>query len=279
MSTAVTATLDSSTFEYIRDLIEQRAAIVIDEEKAYLVEARLTPVARNHGMESLDELVHHLRTNRWNALHQQVVEAMTTNETSFYRDLYPFDTLRTLVIPDLIKRRAAMRTLNIWSAACSTGQEPYTIAMTLREYFPELQTWRLRIYGSDLSQQVLARARDGVFQQCEVNRGLPATLLVKYFQKHGTQWQLRDDIRRMVEFLEVNLVEPWPSFPMFDVIFLRNVLIYFSAETKQQILNKMRNVLARDGFLFLGGAETTMNLDVNLQRVQDNKSAYYRHCP
>jgi chemotaxis protein methyltransferase CheR len=275
MSTAIPASIDATAFDYIRRLVLERSAIVLDENKTYLVESRLAPIVREHGLESIDQLASELRSRSWSVLHQLVVEALTTNETSFFRDLHPFETLRKFVLPELIQRRAMKRTINIWSAACSTGQEPYTIAITLREHFPELNTWAVRIYGSDLSQQVLKRAHEGIYHQNEMNRGMPATLLVKYFQKRGLQWAIREDIRRSVEFMEVNLAERWPSLPTMDIVFLRNVLIYFSCETKRKILNAVRRILATDGCLFLGGAETTLNLDDNFCRVQTGNSVHY----
>lgn len=170
--------------------------------------------------------------------------------------------------------------MNIWSNACSSGQEIYSIAMLLREHFPELQSWKVRLIGSDLSSQILNRAREGIFNQTEVNRGLPLPLLVKYFQKEGLQWRIKDEIRKMVEFCEVNLVAPWPSsLPKIDILFLRNVLIYFSADTKKAILAKVRGVLRPDGYMFLGGAETTMNLDISFERVLLGKVACYRTGP
>ncbi len=276
MATATPNQLEPATFNYIRELVLDRSAIVLDEQKHYLVESRLAPIVRDHGLESIDHLVDQMRSCNWSVLHQLVVEAMTTNETSFFRDLHPFETLRKAVLPELIERRVHNRTLNIWSAACSTGQEPYTIAITLREHFPALHSWTVRIYGSDLSQCVLKKARDGVYHQTEVNRGLPAALLVKYFSKRGMQWEVKDEIRRKVEFMEINLVEPWPTLPQMDIVFLRNVLIYFSCDTKRHILGKVRKTMATDGYLFLGGAETTMNLDENYHRIQQGTSIYYR---
>jgi chemotaxis protein methyltransferase CheR len=205
-----------------------------------------------------------------------VVEAMTTNETTFFRDVYPFDALRDQLIPELMQRRAAQRQLVIWSGACSTGQEPYTIAMLLREHFPALTAWQVRILATDLSSEVLDRAKTGRYSQAEVNRGLPATFLVKYFRKHGVEWQIVDEIRRMVEFSELNLNEAWSRVPPCDLVFMRNVLIYFDVETKRTILGKLRRVIRPDGYHFLGGAETTMNLDDMYQRIAFGKTGYYR---
>ena len=266
----------NDSFSYICSLILQRSAIVLEENKAYLVESRLTPVVREHGLSSIDALVGRLRGSSDSPLHKQVVEALTTNETSFFRDMHPFDGLRLAILPELIRKRAAVKTLNFWCGAASTGQEPYTICMVLREHFPVLKDWTIRFLATDLSQQVLQRARDGLFNQCEVNRGLPAPLMVKYFTKKGLQWQIKDELRSMVQFAELNLNNPWPVMAPLDLVFLRNVLIYFSMETKKEILGKMRKVLAPDGYLFLGGAETTLNLDDSYQRIQADKAVFYQ---
>jgi chemotaxis protein methyltransferase CheR len=275
MSTAA-LTLDNSTFDYVRKLVHERSAIALEQNKGYLVESRLMPLARQLGLGSLAELVQQLRTRPYGELHSNVVEAMTTNETSFFRDLNPFDVLRTEILPNLIRARAAIRTLNIWSAACSSGQEPYTIAILLREHFPELQDWKLRIYASDLSQQMVERARQATYNQLEVNRGLPAAMLARYFQKSGLQWQVKPEIRSQIHFQQLNLIERWPPLPTMDVIFLRNVLIYFTTDTKRQILANMRRQLAAEGTLFLGGAETTMGIDDAWQRVNHGKTSTYR---
>lgn len=271
-----TATMNVNAFEYICNLVRDKSAIVLEPNKTYLVESRLSPVARANGLGSIDELVDALRRPGATRLTQAVVEAMTTNETSFFRDLHPFDALKSVIIPGLIAKRSTERTLNIWSNACSSGQEVYTIAMLLKENFPELGGWKVRLIASDLSTQILDKAREGVFNQTEVNRGLPMPMLLKYFQKNGLTWQIKEEIRKMVEFRQVNLVEAFPQLPNMDVVFLRNVLIYFSPETKRDILAKVRRVMRPDGCLFLGGAETTMNLEVPFEREQAGKATYYR---
>jgi chemotaxis protein methyltransferase CheR len=256
--------------------VYRQAAIVLEKEKTYLMEARLTPLLRQHGISSLAQMVAEMRRQPNNGLHWQVVEAMTTNETSFFRDLHPFELLKKNVLPELIKRRAPLRQLNIWCAAASSGQEPYTILMMLRENFPELLRWKLTFIASDISKEMLDRCREGCYSQLEVNRGLPAPLLVKYFQKIGTEWQIKEDLRRMVDFRQINLAQSWPLFPPMDVIFMRNVLIYFDIGTKKAILARVRKSLKPDGYLFLGGVETTMNLDDCFKRVQIDKTAYYQ---
>jgi len=278
MSSA-TPTLDSPSFEYVRKLVHDNSAIALEQDKGYLVESRLSPLARQMGLRSLHELVCQLRSKPFGDLHVQVVEAMTTNETSFFRDVHPFEALKKDVLPPLLAARSAKKALTIWSAACSSGQEPYTIAILLREHFPQLKNWDVQIYASDLSQQMVERAQTGVYSQHEVNRGLPATLLIKHFQKTGLQWQINPDLRGLLRFARINLIKPWPHLPTVDVVFLRNVLIYFNAETKRQMLEKIRRQLAPDGALFLGGAETTLGIDSSWQRVDHGKTATYRIAP
>jgi len=271
-----TATLNTHTFDFISKLIRTKAAIVLEPTKAYLVESRLNPVARDNGFDSLEKLVSELQRPGSQKLTQQVVEAMTTNETSFFRDLHPFDALKQQILPELIEKRSKERTLTIWSNACSSGQEVYTIAMIIREHFPELLNWKLKLIASDLSTQILDKARQGTFNQTEVSRGLPMPLLIKNFVKNGLTWQIKEDIRKMVDFRVINLVESFPIMPTPDIVFLRNVLIYFAPEMKRDILNKVRKVMKPDGFLFLGGAETTMNLNVAFERTQIGKAVCYK---
>lgn len=269
-------TLSPETVSYVCTLVRQRSAIELESSKAYLIEARLTPVAKRNGFASPCEMVRSLQTNPRQAVQQQLVEAMTTNETSFFRDAHPFDAMRTKVVPELLRARAAARTLNIWSAACSSGQEAYSIAMLLCETFPELAAWNVGILGTDLSDDILSRAREASFSQIEINRGLPAALLAKYFQREGMQWRLDAKLRAMTKFTKLNLIERWPVMPKMDIVFLRNVLIYFSPETKRSILQKVRAVMAPDGVLFLGAAETTMGLDNSFERVQLGNSVFYK---
>ncbi len=268
--------LSLTDFRYICDLVLDRSAIVLEPGKEYLVESRLTPLARREGVGGLDELIARLRQRTVNGLETRVVEAMTTNETSFFRDLHPFNALHKTILPDLLERRSSERTLGIWSAAASSGQEIYSIAMLLREHFPQLAGWKVRLLATDLSDEMVQRASEGLFSQLEVNRGLPAPLLLKYFEKQGAQWRINDEIRTSIEFRRMNLVEPWPQIPDMDVIFIRNVLIYFSVESKRDILAKVRQVLRRDGALFMGAAETTFSLDDSFERVQIEKTSCYR---
>jgi len=268
--------IDTSDFEYICGLIRTKSGIVLEAGKEYLVEARLTALIRQQKIDSLATLVAKLRSNPNDPLHRLTVEAMTTNETSFFRDHHPFEALKSTVIPALMAKQAATKSLNIWCGASSTGQEPYTIAMTLCEAIPKLSEWKLTFIATDLSAEMVARSRAGKYNQIEVNRGLPAPLMVKYFERHGLEWQIKEPLRKMVDFREMNLTTPWPLLPQMDLIFMRNVLIYFDTATKKTILARIRQVLKPDGYLFLGCAETTLCLDDAYERTQIEKSGCYR---
>lgn len=268
--------LNLNDINYIRELVRRHSAIVLEPDKAYLIETRLAPLAQQTGFASLQELIAALRSNTVQGLLGRVMEAITTHETSFFRDLHPFETLRTQVLPDLIARRQPGQALTMWCAACSSGQEPFSVAMLLHEHFPTLVRGRLRIIATDLSNTILARAREGLYSQIEINRGLPAALLTKYFDKQGLRWRLKPDIRRMVEFQQGNLAEPWPLLPPMDIVFMRNVLIYFGLETKKSILARIRGILKPDGYLFLGTSETTLNLDAAFEPIPMGKTLCYK---
>lgn len=262
--------LSSSAFEVVRRLVAEESALSLGEGKSYLVEARLSPIAEREGCDSVEELVGRLRGSP-PALRDDVVQAMTTNETSFFRDVHPFEALRTVVLPELLERNGGR--LSLWSAAASTGQEAYSLAVLVAENFP---TARVSILATDLSRDVLARASEGVFSQLEVNRGLPAPLLIKYFEHDGARWRVKEQIRKRVEFRQLNLARPWPLLPRMDVVLLRNVLIYFDAAAKRAVLAQAARLLAPGGVLFLGGAETTYGLDDTWQRVQVGRTAFYQ---
>ena len=268
--------LTTLDFDYVRGIIRQHSAIALDDSKAYLAETRLVALAHREGVTTVSELVARLRADRGEDLRRKVVEAMTTNETSFFRDFLPFEILHRVLIPELIQRRARQRSLNIWSAACSTGQEPYSLAMLLRDHFPELHSWQTRILASDLSTEVLARARMGRFTQLEINHGVPAKLLVRYFRRQGLDWYVIDEISRMIDFQVINLIGSWPSMVPMDIILLRNVSIYFDAESKSQVLNRIARLLAPDGYLILGGSETTFFNNDSFERVELERSSIYR---
>jgi chemotaxis protein methyltransferase CheR len=263
-------------FKEICRLLRETSAIVLEAGKEYLVETRLAPLVRQMNLNSISDLIGQLRFQADNGLHRQIVEALVTTETSFFRDHHPFEALRKAVIPDLIAKRRGERRLNIWCAASSSGQEPYSLAMLMRESFPELAGWAVSLIASDISLEVLARARAGRFSQIEVNRGLPATLLVKYFHQVGAHWQLDARICKMVEFREINIAHTLPALPRMDLILLRNVMIYFEVDTKKAILGKLARLLRPDGYLLLGGAETTFNLDDSYRRIESLKTGFYQ---
>jgi chemotaxis protein methyltransferase CheR len=268
--------LSDSDLDYVRALVLDQSAIVLERNKAYLVESRLTPLATKLGFASLPEFVGRLRREGMSGNHRLVVDAMTTNETYFFRDVHPFDALRVKILPELIAARAATRTLRIWCGACSTGQEPYSIAMLLKDRFPYLATWNVSIVCSDLSRDVLAKARSGAYTQLEVNRGLPAAMLIRHFTRKGDMWHVHDDLRANLQFQELNLARPFPALPRFDLVMLRNVLIYFDVETKRGIFARIRRVMAPDAVLFLGAAETPLNIDEAFESVSIGKSVCYR---
>lgn len=263
-------------FEYIRRLVHEGAAIVLEPGKEYLAESRLVPVARAEGFATIAEMVARLQADPRSLLHRKVIEAMTTNETTFFRDVHPFEALRQHVIPELIASRESTKQITIWCGASSSGQEPYTIAMVLRHHFPVLASWKVRIIATDIARTMLERTREGLYSQLEVNRGLPAPMLVKWFVKEGTHWRVKPELRALVEPLELNLAGTWPQLPTCDVVFMRNVLIYFDVATKQRILERTRRCMHPDGWLFLGGAETTLNVDDRFERVPIERATTYR---
>ena len=266
--------IDRADFDYVRKLVHEYAAVVLEADKAYLAELRLAPLARQEGVDSISALVRRLRRQAFNRLHERVVEAMVTTETSFFRDHHPFEALRAFVLPDLLKQRTQQHPLTIWCAACARGQEPYSITMLLREHFRNPAD--VRLIASDLSEEMLAAARAGRYSRLEIDRGVPPALLKSYFRQHDATWQIDETLRRMVEFRKINLAAAWPPLPEMDVIFMRNVLIYFDVETKKTILGKVHRLLSPGGYLFLGNAETTINLDDRFERVDYGKASCYR---
>jgi chemotaxis protein methyltransferase CheR len=266
----------SFDFEYLRHLVQEQSGVVLEPHKDYLATLYLSKLAAQSGFASLTAFIEYLKTIPLSHLHQQTVEALVINETSFFRDRYPFEALKSCVLPALIAARSMQKTLDIWCAACSTGQEPYSVAMLIREHFPELSNWTVRIVASDFSQKALDRAEQGQYTSLEVGRGLTPELRDRYFYKTGQAWQIIDEIRQMVEFRPLNLIQSWSVLPKMDIIFLRNVLIYFDVETKRSILDKVQTYLQQDGYLFLGGGETTFHLDPRFEAVQGKTSLYHR---
>ena len=268
--------ITAEDFDVICRLLREQSGISLEAGKEYLVETRLAPVLYELKLASIGELIGQLRSHNGFELSRQIVESLVTSETSFFRDTIPFDELRRTVIPDLMNRRRAERRLNIWCAASSTGQEPYSLALLFREHFPELAGWTVSLLASDISRSSLQRARAGLYNQVEAARGLPDLLRTKYFEQQGTDWQLERSVCRMVDFREINLAGAWPALPQMDLILVRNVMIYFEVETKKSILAKLTRLLPPDGYLLLGGSETTFNLSAEFRRVDTLKSGFYQ---
>ena len=260
-------------YDYLRKLLKDRSGLLLSADKQYLVESRLSPLARKAGLATLGELVAKLKGNNERMI-VDVVEAMTTNESFFYRDKIPFDHFRDAIMPGLMAARAKERRIRIWCAAASTGQEPYSLAMSIKEMKQKLGGWRVEILATDLSTEVLEKAKAGVYSQFEVQRGLPIQLLVKYFSQVGDTWQIAPDIRAMVQYRPLNLLTDFSNLGRFDVVFCRNVLIYFDQETKIGVLNRVSKMLERDGFLVLGAAETVVGLTDAFKPVPDKRGLY-----
>ena len=253
-------------FEYVRQFISERTGMVLEPDKEYYVELRLSMVAAELGFDSMSQLFESLMTEEaWGVLHTAVAEKMVITETSFFRDHHPFEELKTTILPELMARRAEHRSLTIWCASVASGQEPYSLAMLIREHFPELTRWRLRMIVTDFSSAMLARCRSGLYSQIEVNRGLPVHYLVKYFTPEGSSWQIREQLRAMLEVRDLNLVKPWPALPPCDLVLLRNVLIYFTPETCRTILQGVGEVLREDGVLLLGSSECVSPMDLSFE--------------
>lgn len=261
-------------FDMFCTLLRQRSGLVLTPDKAYLLESRLMPVARKWSLKGLDELASVVRSKREETLLRDITEAMTTNESSFFRDQKPFDQFKAVVLPALLANRAAKRTIRIWSAACSSGQEAYSLAMLLNEEGAKLAGWKIEIVGTDLSAEMVNKARAGLYTQFEVQRGLPITLLVKYFKQVGDKWQLNDDVRNKVQYREYNLLTDLTSLGQFDVIFCRNVLIYFDQPTKGKVLEAMAKLLPPDGVLYLGGAETVLGITDKFKPMDGQRGLY-----
>jgi chemotaxis protein methyltransferase CheR len=270
-------TVATEDFSFLADMLRSKSAISIGPDKEYLVESRLTPVARSLGLADVTTLIGELRRPFPDPeLRKKVIEAMTTNETSFFRDVHPFESLRQDLIPKIIEKNSGVKRLRIWSAASSTGQELYSIAMMLDTHFPELANWDLTLMGTDLSTEVLTKARSGRFSALEVNRGLPAPMLVRYFTREGAEYVIDERLRSRLKFENMNLADPWPPMPIFDIVMCRNVLIYFELEVRRQILERIRRTLAPGGYLFLGSAETTVGLNEEFTPVRSGGTTVYR---
>lgn len=266
-------------YDFLRKSLKERSGLVLSADKQYLVESRLLPVARKAGVASLHELVALLKAGGHPALMTEVVEAMTTNESFFFRDKTPFEHFRRTVMPAFLAARKNAKTIRIWSAAASTGQEPYSLAMCLKEFERELMCWRIEVLATDLSTEVLEKAKAGLYTQFEVQRGLPIQLLIKHFAQSGELWQIAPELRAMVRYREFNLLADFSPLGTFDLIFCRNVLIYFDQDTKIDVLNRLARVIASDGYLVLGAAETVVGLTERFKMVPDKRGLYVPNAP
>jgi chemotaxis protein methyltransferase CheR len=274
---APTAVTSPAGYAYLQRLLLERTGIVLEPGKEYLAEARLHSLVQSEGFRSVSCFLEALQQmEQPGEIHRRTIEAMLNGETSFFRDHYPFEALRTAILPGLLSARGTARTLSLWCAASASGQEAYSMAMLLLEMAPAFHGWNIRLLATDVSHSMLERARRGVYRQIEINRGLPASYLVKYFDRVGEEWRVKDTVRSMVAFSHLNLVEPWPSLPPFDVILLRNVLLYFSSEARRSILQNVVKSLRSDGFLVLGGGETMLAFDRTFEPARFDKAVCYR---
>lgn len=266
--------MKSEDFDFIAALLKERSGLVLTKDKPYLLESRLIPVARKRGLKGLDDLVDTIRRTRPEPLIRDVTEAMTTNESFFFRDTKPFDLFQDHALPHFLAARADKKFFRIWCAAASTGQEPYSLAIILKEQAAKLAGWKFEIIGTDLAREVLERAKNGLYSQFEVQRGLPIRFLVKYFEKKEDQWQIKPEIRGMVQYKELNLLHDLKPLGTFDVVFCRNVLIYFDQSTKGRILENISKLMPDDGMLFLGGAETVLGISDKFKPLPGQRGVY-----
>lgn len=266
--------MNSQDLSFLRQLVKERSGIILTDDKAYLFENRLNPLAFRRGLDGIPALVNKLRRDSRDPLGDEIVEAMTTNESLFFRDTRPFEMLRTHVLPDLMERNKSRKIIRIWNAACSSGQEPYSVAITLHEMGIDISAWRIDIVATDLSSDMIKKAKNGIYSQFEVQRGLPIKILLKYFTKIGSDWQIKPELRKMVQFRRHNLFDDYRPLGCFDIIFCRNVLIYFDSQARGQILDRMAAVLAPDGVLFLGGTETVIGITDRFQPVAGLRGIY-----
>lgn len=267
--------MNEQDYKFFEDLLRKESGLVITTEKMYLLESRLAPILQKNGIPTLEALAQKMRVTKDPALQCAVVEAMTTNETSFFRDNTPFQRLRDDLLPVFLKTRMNQRTLRIWSAACSSGQEPYSIAMLLKES-PAFTGWKIEIMATDLSLDILEQAKAGIYSQFEVQRGMPIQLLIKHFTQHGEKWQVKQELKDMVTFKQANLLANLSHFGMFDIVFCRNVLIYFDVPTKAKVLSSIKEVTKKNGALLLGGAETVIGISDTFKPAPGLKGVYVR---
>jgi len=260
-------------YEYLRKFLKDSSGLDLSADKQYLIESRLLPIARKASLPGIAELVQKLKGGS-TPIANQVVEAMTTNETFFFRDKAPFDHFREAIVPEMLQARASRRCIRIWCAAGSTGQEPYSLAMCLKEMSAALAGWRVEILATDLSLEVIEKSKVGLYSQFEVQRGLPIQMLVKYFKQTGEFWQINPEIRAMVQHRQINLLHDFSQLGVFDIIFCRNVLIYFDQDTKINIFRRLAKSTESDGFLALGAAETVVGLTDVFKPYPERRGLY-----
>jgi len=261
-------------FKFLCNLLRDRSGLVLTEDKGYLLESRLMPVARRRNMEGLDALVGELRTKKEEKLIIEVTEAMTTNESFFFRDIKPFDLFKGKILPAFIENRSAQKSFRLWCAAASSGQEPYSIGILLKEAAAQLNGWKTEIIGTDISLDILDKASKGLYSQFEVQRGLPIQLLMKYFDKHEDMWHIKQELRDLIQYKYFNLLDSLAPLGKFDVVFCRNVLIYFDQETKGKVLDQIAELIPKDGVLFLGGAETVLGITDKFKPIKGFRGVY-----
>lgn len=261
-------------FEFIAKLLKERSGLDLNKDKTYLIESRLGPLARRHDLEDVSAMVLALRLRPTEELLSEVTDAMTTNESFFFRDKTPFELFKNIMMPSLMNGRSGAKHVRIWCAAASTGQEPYSLAILLKEMAAQLNGWSFEIIGTDITEDVLDKARKGIYSQFEVQRGLPIQMLVKYFSKVGESWEIKPEIRQMVKYKKFNLLDSFAVMGRFDIVFCRNVLIYFDRPTKTDVLNRLLNVVPEDGFLVLGAAETVFGLTASFRSSDGNRGLY-----
>ncbi len=263
-------------FKFFSQLVKESSGIALSKGKEYLLESRLNELCKILGVRDIDSLYQQAKFKMTPKLKEQIIDAMTTNETYFFRDQHPFDTLKNHIIKELMEKNQAKKDLRFWSAAASTGQEAYSISMIIQEHFPQLSTWRAEILGTDISPQAIDKAKAGRYTQVEVNRGLPITLLIKYFKQQGAFWMVQDKLKKLVRFRQFNLLSPFVGLGQFDCIFCRYVLIYFDPETKKKIVDKLVKVLKPGGYLFLGATETPIGIDPSMKRTTFGKTVCWK---
>lgn len=269
--------LTDADHEFLRTLLQQRTGILLDPSREHFAEMRLGGLANELGLDSLPDVLEAVRTEEhWGALHRRVVEALAISETSWFRDAHLWSELSDTVLPQLIERRSAARALSLWSAACATGQEPYSLAMLLHELGERLSGWQVRLLATDFSHGILKRARAASYGPIEMNRGLPAARLVRHFRKTSEAWELRPEVRARVEFRELNLAQAWPELPPLDLVLMRNVLLYFEPGLRRRVLRQLARLLKPDGVLVLGAGETTLTMDDSFEAVPLARTVVYR---